>query len=258
MVLAMRNFSVTAFMCVYNEADILPWTLRHLVEQGINIHVIDNWSTDGSGEIAQGFPLLGYEKFPVNGPSRWYSWRLLLARVEELAFASSASWCIHHDADEVRRSPRPKETLLEAFARVDYEGYNAVNHKAYHFMPTNDLYQGEPETYFRYYWQDHDNTTSRQVKAWKNSGQRVNLVSTGGHVAAFPGIKIHPELFVLKHYPMRTVAQAERKVLHERMERYDPEELARNWHVQYKGISQKRDWIKDPAALREWQEAVCV
>ena len=98
------DFSVTAFMCVFNEADILPYTLRHLVDQGVDVHVIDNWSTDGSDLIAQQFPLVGFERFPSEGDGGIYSWRLLLRRVEALATASRASWCVHHDADEIRRS----------------------------------------------------------------------------------------------------------------------------------------------------------
>ena len=54
------EFNVTAFMCVFNEADILPWTLKHLIDQGVQVHVIDNWSTDGSDRIAKRLPLAGF------------------------------------------------------------------------------------------------------------------------------------------------------------------------------------------------------
>ena len=64
------DFNVTAFMCVFNEADILPWTLKHLIDQGVDVHVIDNWSTDGSDRIAQRFPFAGFEQFPGRGRRR--------------------------------------------------------------------------------------------------------------------------------------------------------------------------------------------
>src|SRR6185503_527627 len=66
----LAEFSVTAFMTVFNEADILPWTIRHLIEQGVAVYVIDNWSTDDSAKIAQAFPLVGYERFPTDGHRR--------------------------------------------------------------------------------------------------------------------------------------------------------------------------------------------
>ncbi len=247
-------FSATAFMCVYNEADILPWTLSHLRQQGVGVYVIDNWSTDGSDALAQRFDLIGYERWPADGPSRYYEWGQMLRRVEELAQRSTADWCIHHDADEIRRSPRPGETLLQALQRVESEGFNAVKYQVYHFTPTDDLYTGDPETHFRYYSMDAVDCRNRQIKTWKNMGQRVDLATTGGHNADFTGRHVYPGQFILKHYPMRTSAQAERKIIHERMERYSPEELAKAWHVQYNGIAQTRNWIHDTSGLKLWDK----
>ncbi len=247
-------FSVTAFMCVYNEADILPFVLRHLGEQGVRVHIIDNWSTDGSSEIAREFPLVGYEKFPVEGPSPYYSWKPLLQQVELRAMESKASWCVHHDADEIRRSCR-NETLAEGFERVEKAGFNAVNHQVYAFRPIDNNYKGDPEEYFKYYTLDQVDCRMRQVKAWKNFGQRVGLSENGGHFAGFKGIQVSPEKFILKHYPMRTAEQAYRKIIKERMERYDPAERKMDWHVQYNGISKTKDWIcTDPSKLTLWGE----
>lgn len=247
---------VTAFICLYNEADIIDWVLHHLQEQGVGVHVIDNWSTDGSAEIAREYPLEGFERFPADGPSPYYSWAPLLRRVEELAFRSDADWCIHHDADEIRRGPRSGETLREAFTRVSEEGFNAVNFQVYHFRPIDDLYVGNPEKYFRYFTMDHGDCSMRQVKAWRQTGYRVDLATSGGHFADFPGINIYPEKFILKHYPLRTSAQAARKVLVDRMGRYDPEERKKDWHVQYNDLARTQQWICRPEDLQKWNEGV--
>ena len=233
------KFSVTAFMCVFNEADILPWTIRHLIAQGVDVHVIDNWSSDASPAIAQSFPLIGWERFPADGPSKYFSLRALLHRVEDLAEVSKANWCVHHDADEIRRSNVPGERLVEAYQRSAYEGYN----RTYVFYPTDEGYQGNPENYFRYYTDD----TMRRINAWQNSGHtgRVDLASTGGHAVRFPRMQVHPQKLILKHYPIRNSVQGERKVIHERLERYDPVELKMGWHVQYTD----QQWIRNPASL---------
>jgi glycosyltransferase involved in cell wall biosynthesis len=237
------SFSVRAFMCVYNEADILPWTLQHLVGQGVEIHVIDNWSTDGSDEIAQRFPLAGFEKFPSEGPSQFYLWGRLLGQVETLAAESPATWCIHHDADEIRRSPRESETLAQALERVDRIGYNAIDHQVLQFYPTDDNYSGDPERHFTSYTLEHLDARLPHIKAWKNRFRRVDLASSGGHQARFPGRIVSPVPLVLKHYPIRTSKQGARKVLEERMARYDPAERARNWHRQYDELAVSRRWI---------------
>ena len=35
-----------AIIPAYNESDILPAVLKHLDEQGCDVYVLDNWSTD--------------------------------------------------------------------------------------------------------------------------------------------------------------------------------------------------------------------
>jgi glycosyltransferase involved in cell wall biosynthesis len=243
-------------MCVFNEADILPWTLAHLIGQGVDVHVIDNWSTDGSDRIAQQFPLAGFERFPAEGDGGVYRWRRLLQRVEALAGASRASWCVHHDADEIRRSGRSNESLLDALRRMDREGYNAADHKVLSFHPTDDFYAGDPEGHFRHYSDDGVDNRLPHVKAWKNLG-RVSLARTGGHQAEFAGRRICPEKLILKHYPIRSSQQGARKVLRERMPRFDPVERAMSWHVQYDGLARTRQWIRDPATLKECEAIEC-
>jgi glycosyltransferase involved in cell wall biosynthesis len=238
-------------MCVFNEADILPFTLRHLIDQGVDVHVIDNWSTDGSDGIAQRFPLAGFERFPAEGDCGMYRWRALLHRVEALASASGASWCVHHDADEIRRSPRSNESLLDAFERMDGEGYNAADHQVFCFRPTDELYSGDPERHFRHYSDDGVDNRLRHIKAWKNVG-RVSLARSGGHEAAFAGRRVCPEKLILKHYPIRSSQQGARKVLTERVPRFDPAERAMRWHVQYDELARTKEWVCDPAMLREW------
>ena len=249
------SFRATAFVCCYNEADIIGDVVRHLHEQGVDVHVVDNWSQDESATIVKKLGVMNYEKFPSDGPSPYYSWRLLLQRVEELAYRSDADWIIHHDADEIRRSPRPGESLLDGLERVGRGGYSAVNFQVYHFMPVDDLYVGDPERHFRYYTVNHPDSRMRQVKAWKRTEHRVDLASTGGHFAKFPGMMVSPEFFTLKHYPLRTSAQAERKVIRERVGRYDPVERAMKWHVQYDGLAVSRQWIRRPEDLTLWNDA---
>jgi hypothetical protein len=241
-------------MCVFNEADILPWTLEHLLKQGIDVHVIDNWSTDGSDKIAQQFPLIGFERFPLEGARDVFQWTHLLRRVEALACLSKAQWCIHHDADEIRRSPRPGESLLEAFRRMDREGYNAADHRVFCFHPVDELYEGDPEAHFRHYSDDGVDNRLPHIKAWKNRGG-VLLAASAGHQAQFLDRSVCPEPLILKHYPIRSSEQGARKVLTERVPRFDPVERAKSWHVQYDRLAQTQAWVRDPQTLREWSRA---
>ena len=69
------EFTVTAIVPAYNEADVIASTLRALDEQGVRIHLVDNWSTDDTVARAQALGLgdrLTVERFPHEGPNETY------------------------------------------------------------------------------------------------------------------------------------------------------------------------------------------
>lgn len=254
------SFRALAIMSVYQEADILAWTLKHLHEQGIGIHVVDNWSSDGSEKIAHSFPLVGFEKFPADGPPKLFMCRAIQRRIDEIAAASDADWISYHDADEVRRSPRFGERMIDAFQRIQAEGFNTINHQVYHFYPTDDNYSGDPENHFRYYAQDRSFGPNFHMKAWRNQQRLLGLGewgAGGGHTLRFPGMRVCPVPFVIKHYPVRSQAHGEAKV-EDRLKRFDPVERAHKWHVQYDGMESPYNFLKDPATLLYWADPLKV
>src|SRR5262245_41210084 len=109
------SFRVIAIITAFNEADIISPVLGHLVENGIEVYLIDNHSTDDT--VAQARPWLGrglldIESFPPSctvetSAYEVFDWTAILHRKEELAQTLCADWFIHHDADEIRESPWP-------------------------------------------------------------------------------------------------------------------------------------------------------
>ena len=71
-----------------------------------------------------------------------------------------------------------------------------------------------------------------QIKAWKNR-RKVCLVDSGGHEAVFEGRRTFPLKFLTKHYPLRSVGQAQKKVFGDRLPRILREQAERGWHMQY-------------------------
>lgn len=238
----MVSVAVLAHMYVFNEVDVLPWVLRHLLAQGVDVLVSDNWSTDGGYEMAGSMAAasagrLRVMRWPMTGPRAVVSWHAMLRRVETLALTAQQdgyAWVIHHDADEIRRSARPGERLVDAIARLDGEGYTAIDHQVevYGPQPAWDGTQ-DPEACFTARVAEHIDLRNRQIKAWKQPPeQRVDLASTGGHAVGFPGRRVASERLVLKHYPLRSEGQAAQK-LAARRARWAPEDRARGWHIQY-------------------------
>ena len=251
---------IVAIVSVFNEADILAHSLGKLVAQGIGIYLIDNWSTDGSLEIARealGGGLVGWERFPAEGPDGRFSLKSLLRRTEDLQCSLGARWYIHQDVDEIRDSPWPGVDLRAGIERVEREGYNCINHVCLIFRPVDESFVpgSDPEAHFRYFEPGHRPGHFVQEKAWRFPGTRVDLASSGGHSVAFPGKRVYPVPFLLKHYPIRGRAHGLRKILTERRSRFDPEERALGWHQHYDGFDETSAFRWDPAALRPWDEA---
>lgn len=229
------GFRIVASMAVYNEEDIIVPSLTHLIDQGVEVYLIDNWSTDRTVERARPFlgrGVINIERFPAGGPSSTFDLARLLNRTEEITTEEEADWYMHTDADELRSSPWRDVSLNDAVYHVDRLGFNAIDHTSLQFRPIDDGYvAGEDfEQYFPFF--NVDFAQNNQIKTWKNTGKRVHLAD-GGHRVTFAGRRVYPYNFVYKHYPVRSQSHGERKVFTERRARYNQDELAAGWHAHY-------------------------
>lgn len=254
------NFSIVAIMAVYNEADIIIPTIEKLVNEGILIYVIDNWSTDGTYELVRnmvGKGVIGLERFPSSGPTPYYEWAKILGRKEELARELDADWFTHFDADEVRKAPWQGMRLKDAIWKVDQLGYNAIDFTVVEFHPTNENFEpgSDFERTFLYWEFSRKPGNFVQIKAWKNCGVPVLLSESGGHEAVFEGRRVYPYKFLLKHYPIRGQSHGEKKVFRERKARYFVDELVAGWHTHYNSVRKKYCFLRDPSELQFWDES---
>jgi glycosyltransferase involved in cell wall biosynthesis len=221
---------VVALIASYNERRFIGQCLEHLREQGVESYLVDNGSTDGTVGIAERFldrGLIGIEELPRDGV---FDLRRQLRRKEELASELDADWFIHLDVDEVRLPPPGGGTLAGALARADRDGYNAVNFHECTFVPSREEpdhdhpeYQRTMRSYYAFC-----PTFPHQLKAWKAAAApRPNLVATGGHRVAFPGLRMHPKSFPMRHYLFLSIPHAVEKYV-ERS--YAEAEVERGWH----------------------------
>lgn len=254
------EFTVVAFVTVYNEEDILEPILDDLAEQGVQAYVLDNWSTDDSWDIVQsrlGNGVLGAERWPAEGRPEHFDLRASLSRVETLAGELRADWYLKHDADEIRRSPWDGVTLREAMWSVQLAGYNVLDFTVINYPPTDGgFHRGvDPWEHFRYFEFGSRPGHFRQFKAWRNFGQEISYASSGSHQIDFEGARVFPYKFELHHYPLRSQEHGLRKVLQERMTRYLPSAKKRGWHNHYDHISEETNLVRDPADLFDRSQA---
>jgi glycosyltransferase involved in cell wall biosynthesis len=204
---------IVALIAVRNEERYIKRCLELLHQEGIEVCLIDNGSTDKTLEIAKQFTsknVIRIEHIAYNGS---FALKPILENKEKLAKEINADWYIHHDADEFRQAPEPYKSLRAAITEVDRQGYNAINFDEFVFLPTIENPDHEGRDYvasMRHYY-FFEPRPLRLIKAWKNFGQKVDIVSSGGHQCSFDNRKIFPENFILRHYIALSQAHATAK-----------------------------------------------
>jgi hypothetical protein len=248
------DFRVVAFMAAYNEEDIIVSSIRNWTDQGIAVHILENWSTDATYDLAKQFEsegLVTVERFPKEGPSPYFNWEAILARIEELTRETEADWFIRRGADEILKTPWPGINYRDGLYLVDRAGFNCIDHTVIEFQPVDDGFRAgtDHETYFKHYQFATHPAHFRQRKTWKNFGQAISS-SAGGHDLLFEGRQLFPFKFLLKHYPVRSQQHGEKKVFRERKARWNPDERAKGWHTHYDSVEAGHVFLH-PALERE-------
>lgn len=220
---------VIAILTVHNEERFIDAVLTHLMAQGCDVYLCDDGSTDRTVEIAEryrGHGLIEIEEVSHDGVFHVGS---QLEHKEALAASLDADWFIHVDADEFRLPSSRFRTLAEGFAAAEAEGYNAVNFQEFTFIPTRESPCHEhpdfQRTMRRYY--PFRPMFPHRLNAWRRQSPRVELAWSGGHRVRFPGLKMYPEPFAMRHYLFLSVEHARDKYARRV---FDAGEVRRGWH----------------------------
>jgi glycosyltransferase involved in cell wall biosynthesis len=240
---------VLAILAAYNEERFIGGCLEHLFAQGVEAYLCDNQSTDRTVAIAErylGAGLRGIEQIPRDGIFRW---RQILHRKEELASQLEADWFLHLDPDEILLGPRSGQTLAEALAEADADGYNAVDFSELAFVPTREAPDHDHPDFrrtMRWYY-PFEPTPLHRVIAWKRQAQPIDLAGTGGHQACFSERRILPRRFRLLHYLFLSREHAISKYV---TKIYDPREVQDGWHGWRATLTADAVRLPPQAALR--------
>jgi glycosyltransferase involved in cell wall biosynthesis len=256
---ASASFRVLAIVPTYNEEDVIAHTLRYLIEQRVCVYLLDNWSTDRTIERARSFlenGLLTIERFPLEGASNTYDLGRIMRRIEQISLENRwADWVMLHDADERRQAPWNGVDLKDALWLVQRSGFSCIDHVTLNFWPTDDTFGPESadlEEHFRYFEFSKHSGHFHQRRAWRQCGQHVSLTPSAGHDVQFEQRRVYPYKFLLKHYPIRSRAHGERKVLQERAQRWNPDERAQGWHQQYDDV-RREEFTRDAGSLLRFE-----
>jgi hypothetical protein len=251
-----------AISAVFNDRDIIESTVKAWIEHGCDVHLIDNWSTDGTYEILQSMQNLDpdrivLERFPPEGPTSQFDLYRILERKTQIAALFPGRWIVNLDSDEIRLPLWPDMSLAQAFAVIDAAGYNAVDFSVLKFQPTVDGFSrgDDPQNFFDHFEIDASVCWSNQLKGWKQPSGPVEIAWSGGHTVRFDGLRAFPYRLLSLHYPLRSNAHAWRKINQERLPRFHEGRQKRGWHVHYDELAGQTDFIRDAADLLRFKKS---
>ena len=134
-------------------------------------------------------------------------------------------------------------------------GFNAIDFTVCDFRPIDGGFTAgmHPELVFRFFEFGKHPGHFSQVKAWRQGEELIDLASSGGHQAEFLERRIFPYKFLLKHYQLRSPAQAKHKVF-ERRSRWLPQERTMGWHDHYDHFTDSDTFVWRSSELMEFDE----
>lgn len=186
---------------VRDEADIIGYTLRHLLEdEGVDhLIVADNLSTDATRQILEGFPPKWVTILDDHEPG--YDQSAKMTRLARRAHDIGAEWVLPFDADEYWYAP--DSTIAACLAECPSD---VVIASGWDHMPTNsDLASQCPFESMPY----RKPTPQRLPKVAFRSHPQAT-VHVGNHDVDRPGERC--EGLAYRHYQWRSLEQAKRKV----------------------------------------------
>ncbi len=225
-------FRVIAIIAAYNEERFIKNCIENFISQEVEVYLINNGSDDRTAEIAKeylGKGLIGIEDFPRED---FYYIEKIWNKKTEIASELNADWFIHSDADEIRITGDPRKNLKEKLLEIDQQGYNAVDYHEFTFIPTLESPNHDHENYMETMkWYYHFlPRVPHSLNTWKKQAEKIKLTS---HKVDFPGLKMYPESFQMKHYFYLSREHAVRKWC---SRKYAPNVLKRGLHRRRAGL----------------------
>ena len=222
-----------AILAVKNEQRHIPFVLEALINEGLDVVLLDDGSSDRTVDLAK--ELLGQGLLDIYSRSDRgvFDGTNVLKWKEKVSRKYEHEWLVHIDADEWLQHPLPNRSLMDLILEADSAGANAIDFEEFTFLPTEDLALGnDPRRVFTsYYW--HKPEASGYLRAWKRSARLTNS-RTGGHGLhpVFPWlsdrIKVHKVKGILRHYPILSAEHLKEKY---QSRVFSKREVAKGWHI---------------------------
>jgi hypothetical protein len=187
---------------VKDEADVIAGTLRHLADEGLELIVADNGSTDGTrdllADLAHELPL-----DVLDDPDPAYYQSEKITRLADLAGARGATWVVPFDADELWLAPDRLSVVLAALP----SGFNVARARLYNHFPTA-IDPAGTDPFRTIEWRQSEPGALPKFAFRYRPGI---VVHQGNHGVTIPGTQRETFGLEVRHFPCRSAEQFVRK-----------------------------------------------
>jgi glycosyltransferase involved in cell wall biosynthesis len=217
---------ITAILVVRNEHLYIEKTIKYLIDEGIDIAIIDNESSDGTLEICNKY-YPNHVKIIKNLPySGDFNLQEHIAAGKALANEIETDWLISQAADERLCSDIEGESLSEAIHRIDKAGFDSINFEEFVFIYENREIRYENTDFHhlmkRYYF--YEPRKNRLIRACKK-GVDLSDPLVGCHTLD-GATKLYNNL-IMRHYIALSYEYAVNKYT---KRQFNASDLSLGWH----------------------------
>ncbi|HVO64007.1 MAG TPA: glycosyltransferase family 2 protein [Terriglobales bacterium] len=195
----------------YNDGDLVEDSITYLLEQNHDVIVWDHGSTDETAEVVR---RLGKHLLETTFVPRSFDFYQLYPSMSAhimSTYLESYDWISWPDQDEFLEGPSRSKTYRQWVeevwtSRFDWVQFNNLN---YWFTSVDDSTIPSPTERIRHYSIFPD--CAPRIRAWKAAATNVRIFNHNEP----DGVR-YPDLFNLRHYPMRSETQMLNRIYRDR------------------------------------------
>ena len=213
----------------YNDDDILAPVIEHLVANRHDLVVWNHGSEDDTHDICMSYVGRGIVDYQVLDRDE-VPFKGLYTRAGEYVqqtYGDAYDWVSWPDQDEILEGPdlaRPYHEQVTEFLAAGHDWIEFENF-VFWFTAADDESIADPVERIRHY--SLYRSASPRIRAWRMSAMNERAMGNANP----PAGRKSPVNWPLRHYPMRSMAQAQKRAGHDRnqpgFQRGD-----KNWHYQ--------------------------
>ena len=205
------RFKLLGVLLCYNDADILEDAILHMLEHNHDLIVWDHGSDDGTAAVLDKYQKHFRERQFIPRSFDFYNLYPEMSRNLMKNYIRKYDWITWPDQDELPEGPDRTKPYDKWLKEVSRQGSDYIQFNNYNFWYTDadDPAILSPASRVRHYALFPD--CAPRIRAWRASKTNIRQFNHN----PLDGKKA-PQMFNLRHYPMRSEEQMIRRVLKDR------------------------------------------